>query len=88
MKEFTPRQKEIIHLVCAEGMVHKQVGARLSISASTVKNHVGPLLRAVDEMSMNRVCFRYGRGEFGLFSVRSIYKEKRWTRKPDRSVDV
>lgn len=78
---MTSRQREIVYLVCDEGLSRKEIGTRLRISEATVKNHITPMLRALQEMSMNRVCTRYGRGEFGALGVRSIYKEGPW--KPD-----
>ena len=36
--DFTPREKEIIEL-CREGLIAKEIAARLNISAYTVQNH-------------------------------------------------
>lgn len=63
-KTITPRQREIMQLVCADGMSGQETGYVLGISGQTVKNHITPLLRLLGEGSMNRVCYRYGQGEF------------------------
>lgn len=45
--ELTPRQHEILVLL-AEGVASKQIALRLSLSLSTVKNHIHLLLRRLD----------------------------------------
>jgi DNA-binding NarL/FixJ family response regulator len=40
---LTPREREVLSLLC-EGLPNKSIGRRLSISAGTVKIHVGKIL--------------------------------------------
>jgi DNA-binding NarL/FixJ family response regulator len=40
----TNREEEVIALLC-EGLVNKEIGARLHIAETTVKNHLGNVYR-------------------------------------------
>ena len=45
IKQLTPRQKEIYLLSREEGLTHKEIAQKLSISENTVKNHLVTTLK-------------------------------------------
>ena len=45
-RSLTPRQREVLALIC-EGLSNKHICSRLNISCSTVKAHIGAILRAI-----------------------------------------
>jgi DNA-binding NarL/FixJ family response regulator len=47
---LTPREREVLSLLC-EGLPNKSIGRRLSISAGTVKIHVGKILSGLGASS-------------------------------------
>ncbi len=45
LKQLTPRQKEIYLLSREEGLTHKEIAQKLSISENTVKNHLVSIMK-------------------------------------------
>ncbi len=43
LREFTPRERELVHLMC-DGLSNKQIAAKLTISIKTVANHRAHLM--------------------------------------------
>lgn len=52
MNELTERQREVLRLL-AQGLLSKEIGRRLGISNSTVKNHLTDIYRVLG--ARNRV---------------------------------
>ena len=44
--QLTPRQKEVLTLVCSRGLSNKKIASVLKISESTVKVHIGTILKS------------------------------------------
>lgn len=63
---LTTREAHIIHCRCVEGMTIAESAYAHFVSPSTVKNQVRHLLNKLGEHGMERVCYRHGRGEFGI----------------------
>ncbi|MDR2980822.1 MAG: response regulator transcription factor [Puniceicoccales bacterium] len=45
-KEFTPRETEILQAI-SEGLLNKEIAARLKISANTVRNHIAKIFQKI-----------------------------------------
>jgi len=54
---LTPREQEVLQLM-AEGLPNKTIGARLNISANTVKFHINAILSKLDAQSRTEAVVR------------------------------
>lgn len=54
---LTPREREVLQLM-AEGLPNKTIGARLNISANTVKFHINAILSKLDAQSRTEAVVR------------------------------
>ena len=62
--ESEQRTRDILRWTCAEGKNRNDTAFELFITMQSLKNIITVLFRDLNEKSMNRVCWRYGRGEF------------------------
>lgn len=60
MDRATERQRSIITMTCEEDLTVKEIAARLSIDASTVKSHRTTIIARFRARTMFRVCAMYG----------------------------
>jgi DNA-binding NarL/FixJ family response regulator len=57
LSALTPRHVEVIGLMCTEDLTYAEVGERLGIAESTVKNHAHEILRRLGKRTMRGACY-------------------------------
>lgn len=61
MDTLSDRQREVLDLVCRQGLAQKEVGAALGIAPDTVKCHLTSIYDRLGVRGLGAVCFAYGR---------------------------
>lgn len=58
---LSEREMEVVRQKCEEGLTNEEAGYNLSVARDTIKNHISRIFFKLGAVSMNKVCYEYGK---------------------------